>query len=176
MLQPKIAIYSLLSATIVMSACSTNATGIPQSNAFGSGVVAKTPQVIPDSRIDVIIDPSLAPREREIMHNALLAVPPSMRSHGAILRSLDGRFHATSRGLLAFEVEQQRIHEAIPVNVPLLMMRQKGFTRLPRWHSAQCETLVVTTPDHFAVSTSAAPVTPSKTSLLSVTCAGYRTI
>jgi hypothetical protein len=101
-----------VTATALLAACSSPSPSssyssfnalpsVQQNTGVGAGASS--------TKIDSIIDPGLPANERQIMHDALLSVPANELVHGAILRTEDGRIHATSRALLAFERKQQRL-------------------------------------------------------------------
>jgi hypothetical protein len=62
------------------------------------------------SQVNAIIDPGLPASEKLLMREALLVAPTSNLAHGAILETQDGKIHASSRALLAFEREQRRLY------------------------------------------------------------------
>jgi hypothetical protein len=77
-----------------------------------------TPRVVPDSQVDSIIDPRFSPQEHAIVRRSLLSLRPEQRIHGFILRTIDGKIHASSCDALAFEVHEQLIRAGLSISTP----------------------------------------------------------
>jgi hypothetical protein len=72
--------------------------------------IAKSPpsnREIPDSHVDSIIDPRLSATERALIRTELLSLPPTRRASGFIVRTLDGKLHASSPQLLQSSMQAQ---------------------------------------------------------------------
>jgi hypothetical protein len=77
-----------------------------------------TPRVVPDSQVDSIIDPRFSPQEHAIIKQSLLSLRPDQRTRGFILRTIDGKIHASSCDLLGFEVHEQLIRAGLAISTP----------------------------------------------------------
>jgi|SRR5581483_11700243 len=77
-----------------------------------------TADIVPDSQVDSLIDGRFSPQEHAIIRQAFLSVPPDRRAGGLMFRSIDGKFHASSCDLLAFEIHQQLLRAGLTVATP----------------------------------------------------------
>jgi hypothetical protein len=75
-------------------------------------------RVVPDSQVDSIIDPRFSPQEHAIIRQSLLSLRPEQRALGFILRTMDGKIHASSCDLLAFEIHEQLIRAGLTIWTP----------------------------------------------------------
>jgi hypothetical protein len=75
-------------------------------------------RVVPDSQVDSLIDPRFSPQERAIVRQILLRMRPEQRARGFILRDGEGKFHASSCDLLAFEIHEQLLRAGLTVYTP----------------------------------------------------------
>ena len=63
---------------------------------------------IADSQVDTIIADRLSPAEQAFVRSELLTLPAAWRGTGVIIRTLDGKLHANTLGLLQASIAQQR--------------------------------------------------------------------
>jgi hypothetical protein len=89
-----------------------------RSIAYSDPTPTPTPRAVPDSQVDSIIDPRFSPQEHAIIKQSLLSLRPDQRTRGFILRTIDGKIHASSCDGLAFEVHEQLIRAGLAIATP----------------------------------------------------------